>query len=73
MVIRFKVVGDGGLGAEKIASETADTLLDGIEDVGAIQGFLELGGFGSLDDDVGRDAPATGDLTAAIGLTNSDG
>src|SRR5208283_3019606 len=56
----------GGLGAEVIAGETADALLDGIEDISAIQGFLELGGLRSGDDDIGSDA-------AAVGLANFRG
>src|SRR5208282_3570528 len=53
-----------------MACEAADALLDGIEDIGAIHGFLELSGLGSGDDNVWSDAAAAGDRTAAIGLAN---
>ena len=63
-------MGDAGLGAEKEASEVTNTLLGGNKDGVAEKCFLELVQLRRVDNDVRRDAAATGNLAAAIGLTN---
>src|SRR5580704_6631580 len=69
-VVDLEAVANGGPGAEEVAGEAANALFGREEDVIAKQQFLELGGLGGIDNDVGRDATATGYGAATIRLAN---
>ncbi len=69
-VVDFKRVRDGGLGAEVVAGESGNALFSREEDIAAEHILLELVELGRDYNDVGRDAAATGNLAAAVGLAN---
>ena len=66
-IVHFKLLGDGGLSAEIIAREAADSGFYGNENVGAEKRFFKFVQLGRGHDDVGRDAAATGNLATAVG------
>src|ERR1700688_250437 len=66
-VVHFKLLGDGGLGAEIVAREAADSGFYRDEHVGAEKGLFKFVQLGRGHDNVGCDAAAAGNLATAVG------
>ena len=66
-VVGDEISSDFRLGAEEVRGETADSALEGEEDIAAQQKFLERIEFRLADEHVGSDAAAAENLAAAVG------